>query len=141
MVSRIIKSKGIFEYLECAREIVNEGHQIKFLLVGPLESEFGNISQSSIDEYADVCSYLGFRDDVSSLISLSHIIVLPSYYKEGVPRVLIEGASLSKPLIATNVNGCRDIVVDKYNGIIIPVKDSKALVNGVLELSKKTRTS
>ena len=68
-------------------------------------------------------------------MKISDIVVLPSYYKEGVPRVLIEGAALGKPLISTNVNGCRDIVKDNENGLIIPTRDSKKLTHAILLLA------
>jgi len=103
-----------------------------------MEANSIDINHAVLDEYANFCSYIGFRTDVSSLISLSNIVVLPSYYKEGVPRVLIEGASLAKPLIATDVDGCRDIVIDNFNGLLIPKNNSEALAKCILELIKKS---
>lgn len=132
LVSRIIKAKGIVEYLESARAISGLSNKVRFLLVGPIEAGTDALDKSVIDGYSDVCSYLGYRSDVSTLIALSDIVVLPSYYKEGVPRTLIEGAALSKPLITTDVSGCRDIVINEYNGLLVPVKDSKKLSKAIL---------
>ena len=67
------------------------------------------------------------------------MVVLPTYYKEGVPRVLIEGAALSKPLISTDVNGCRDIVVNNYNGLLVPTKNPKKLSEAILTLVKNSK--
>jgi glycosyltransferase involved in cell wall biosynthesis len=135
LVSRIIKAKGIVEYLESARAVATSSDRVKFLLVGPIEGGIEGFQKSLIDDYSDVCTYLGYRSDVSTLIALSDIIVLPSYYKEGVPRTLIEGASLSKPLISTAVSGCRDIVINDHNGILVPVKDSKKLSQAIQYLA------
>jgi len=135
LISRIIKAKGIIEYLESARLIKALSGDINFLLVGPLESGVEGIQQKIIDSYSDVCSYLGYRTDVSSLISLSDIVVLPSYYREGVPRALIEGAALCKPLIATDISGCRDIVIDQYNGLVVPIKNARKLSQAIFYLA------
>ena len=76
-------------------------------------------------------------------MEISDIVVLPSYYKEGVPRVLIEGAALGKPIISTNVNGCRDITIHDKNGLIVPIKDSNKLADAILLLAndKEKRTA
>ena len=135
LISRIIKAKGIIEYLESAKSLNKSEKGIKFLLVGPVESGDDSIDISSIKKYEEFCVYLGYRNDISSLIHLSDIVVLPSYYKEGVPRTLIEGASLSKPLISTDVSGCRDIVLHQHNGIIIPPKNVDKLSKAIKFLS------
>ena len=135
LISRIIKAKGIIEYLETARALSSHSKRLRFLLVGNIEAGVDALHKSTIDEYSDVCRYLGRRDDVSSLIAISDIVVLPSYYKEGVPRALIEGASLRKPLISSSVSGCRDIVIDKHNGLLVPPQDVKKLMEAILYLS------
>lgn len=136
LVSRILKSKGIVEYLESSKEIQRKNSKkFKFFLVGPLDVGDDSIDKPFLNKYEDYCTYLGYRKDVSSLMKISDIVVLPSYYKEGVPRVLIEGAALGKPLISTNVNGCRDIVKDNENGLIIPTRDSKKLTHAILLLA------
>lgn len=134
LISRLIKAKGIIEYLEAARELNHGSKAVNFLLVGGIEPGVDRISESKIGGYSDVCHYLGHRSDVSSLIAVSDIVVLPSYYKEGVPRTLIEGATMSKPLISTNVRGCRDIVRDQHNGLLVPIKDSNKLAQAILYL-------
>jgi glycosyltransferase involved in cell wall biosynthesis len=139
LVSRIIIAKGILEYLECARFTSTESLNIKFLLVGPLEPQSaGGLSRSLIDEFSGVCSYLGYRTDVSTLISLSDIVVLPSCYKEGVPRALIEGAALSKALVTTDISGCRDIVLNRYNGLLVPVKSVLKLSEAIVYLAENS---
>lgn len=135
LIARIIKAKGIIEYLESARELSKRSKRLKFLLVGNIEAGADALHKSIIDEYSDVCLYLGHRDDVSSLIAVSDIVVLPSYYKEGVPRTLIEGASLRKPLVSTSVSGCKDIVIDKHNGILVPPQDAEKLMDAIWYLS------
>lgn len=139
LISRILKAKGVLDYLESATEISKLSNNVKFLLVGPIEIGPDGIKKTDIDKYKDVCDYLGFRSDVPNLIKISDVVVLPTYYKEGVPRVLIEGAALSKPLISTDVNGCRDIVVNNYNGILVPTKNPKKLSEAILTLVKNSK--
>ena len=134
LISRLIKAKGIIEYLEAAQELNRGSRALNFLLVGGIEPGVDGVEESKILEYSDVCCYLGHRSDVSSLMAISDIVVLPSYYKEGVPRTLIEGASMSKPLISTNVSGCRDIVIDQHNGLLVPIKNSDKLAQAILYL-------
>ena len=135
LISRMLQSKGVIEYLESAKKITKNSNEIKFLLVGPKEVGEERVDLSVINQYEEVCTYLGYRSDASSIMQISDIVVLPSYYKEGVPRVLIEGAALGKPIISTDVNGCRDIAVHNENGIIVPIKDSNKLSNAILLLA------
>ena len=134
LISRIIKAKGIIEYLESSALVKHHSKNVRFLLVGPIEGN--EVSKADIQEYSDSCTYIGFRDDVSSLIFLSDVVVLPTYYKEGVPRCLIEGAALGKPLIATDASGCRDIVQNDENGILINTHDVIGLSDAILKLVK-----
>lgn len=134
LISRIIKQKGIIQFLESARAVSALSDNTRFLLVGSIEMGSSGIELSVIEAYSNVCQYLGHRGDVSSLIAISDVVVLPSYYKEGVPRSLIEGASLGKPLISTKVSGCSDIVVDNYNGVLVPPKDTQELTRAILHL-------
>ena len=71
--------------------------------------------------------WLGYRSDVLDLLKKCHIVAFPSYYKEGLPRALIEATAIGRPIITTNSIGCKETVIDGYNGYLIPIKDSDAL--------------
>ena len=88
-------------------------------------------------------NYLGYCSDMVEIIRASDLIVLPSHYREGVPLSLIEAASVGKPIVTTDMPGCREIVVDGVNGFLVPIKDSAALANKIKEilLNKNLRAS
>ena len=139
LVARMIEAKGVLEYLEAAKILSNNKNEYRFFLVGSIESGVGSISLSKINEYSNVCEYLGYRTDIAWLMSQSSIIVLPTYCKEGLPRTLLEGATLEKPLIATNVGGCKDIVINEHNGMLVKAKCSRSLASAVQHLASNPK--
>jgi len=136
MVARAIWHKGIREYYEAATLLAGYDN-IQFLLVGDIDE--GNPSAVDRDflENASV-KWLGHRDDILALTSLSNIYVLPSY-REGVPRTLLEAASMGKPIVTTDTVGCREVVKDGYNGYLVPVSDSKSLYEKIELLINDTK--
>jgi N,N'-diacetylbacillosaminyl-diphospho-undecaprenol alpha-1,3-N-acetylgalactosaminyltransferase len=76
-----------------------------------------------------------FRTDVREILSLADVVVLPSFFGEGVPRVLLEASAMSKPIVTTDNPGCREVVEHRHNGFLVPVKDSEALAAAIAELS------
>ena len=130
LVARMIKSKGIYEFSEAAKEITKQYPSTLFLLVGSFNDR--DIDSFSRKVFFDICSHvnwLGYRDDVANLIKISDIIVLPTYYREGIPRVLLEAAALGKPLIATDTPGCNEVIKDGENGFLVDPKNSIQLTN------------
>ena len=123
MIARVIKDKGVNEYIKAASILKDKAN---FLYVGDIDK--GN-KNTFLPNWENV-KYLGFRKDIKDLISISDIVVLPSYYREGVPRTLLEAASMGKALITTNSVGCKEVVIDNYNGFLVPIKD-------YISLSKK----
>ena len=124
MVSRAIWHKGIREFYEAA-SLLLENKSIQFILVGDVDE--GN--PSSVDRrYLEAGNvlWLGHRDDIALLTAMSDIYVLPSY-REGVPRTLLEAASMAKPIVTTDTVGCREVVVDGENGYLVPVRDANRL--------------
>ena len=77
----------------------------------------------------DYIKWLGYRTDILNLLKDCHIVAFPSYYKEGLPKSLIEAAAIGRPIVTTNSVGCKDTVVEGYNGFLVPVKDSDALAD------------
>lgn len=137
MVARLVRQKGVLEFLKAARLIhrSQSNLNVRFLLVGPTTSEGRQaISSSELEAYSDVVQHLGARSDVPALLSTSDIFVLPSYYREGVPRVLLEAGALGLPLITTDMPGCREVVKNGCNGILVPPRDEVALAKAITEL-------
>ncbi|NOZ91329.1 MAG: glycosyltransferase family 4 protein [Epsilonproteobacteria bacterium] len=129
LISRLIKDKGVIEYIEAIKSIKAKYPNVKFKILGSYY--FGNptsISKDEVEEWVNdgIIEYLGYTDAVLEEIEKADCIVLPSY-REGLSRVLLEAASMSKPIITTNVPGCKDVVVDEYNGYLVPPKDSNSL--------------
>jgi glycosyltransferase involved in cell wall biosynthesis len=135
MVARLVKEKGIKEYLEAANRICQSVSDVVFLLVGPLETE--EAREILADEprgIPNTIRYLGQRNDVPALLALSDIFVLPSYYREGLPRVLLEAGAMGLPLITTEMPGCCETVQPGWNGLLVPPRDSSALAVAVSQL-------
>ncbi|AUT00934.1 glycosyl transferase family 1 [Nostoc sp. CENA543] len=135
MISRLVVSKGVREYLQAANIVCQRMKNVTFLLVGPLASEGRQaVSMQEVQKQAQTVRYLGPRNDIPSLLSLTDIFVLPSYYREGVPRVLLEAATMERPLITTDMPGCKEVVRDGWNGLLIPPKNPQALATAILQL-------
>jgi glycosyltransferase involved in cell wall biosynthesis len=124
-VGRVLRDKGIVEYVEAARRLRADGIAAKFDILGPLEAPNRTaLSRHEVDSWVGegLVQYLGVADDVRPYIGAAHCVVLPSY-REGVPRTLLEAASMARPLIATNAVGCRDAVEDGVNGYLVRIGD------------------
>jgi len=126
MIARVIRDKGVREYLEAAQRLKDRAH---FLYIG--ETDSGN--KGAFNPDWGVVRHLGFQENVREWIALSDLVVLPSY-REGVPRTLLEAAAMGKALVATDVPGCREIVRHEVNGLLAPARDASALAWGVEEL-------
>lgn len=134
MVARLVKDKGVLQYLEAARRIQQCRDDIDFVLVGPLSSEGKQaISPSIIRSYSNEVHYLGERKDVPELLSAANCFVLPSYYREGVPRVLLEAGYMGVPLVTTDMPGCREVVKNGWNGWLIPPRQVRPLADAIIK--------
>jgi len=144
LIARLIKDKGIIEYIEAIKYIRHKYPNVKFKILGSYY--FGNpssISKEEIESWVEqgLIEYLGYTDNVLEEIEKADCIVLPSY-REGLSRVLLEAGSMVKPIITTNVPGCRDVVDDGANGYLVPPKDSQALalaMEKIISLSPQER--
>jgi len=112
--------------LKAAKLCYEEGYRYNFLLVGQLDTD-NSISLEEIESYRGFVNYLGRREDIKELLALSDIFVLPTYYREGVPRVLLEASAMGLALITTNMPGCKDVVSDEYNGKLIEIEHPRDL--------------
>ncbi|WP_133406250.1 glycosyltransferase family 4 protein [Parashewanella tropica] len=139
MVARLVKDKGVLQFLEAAKRVKNKSKNVRFFLVGPSSGEGKEaISINQIQEYSDYVTYLGKRKDINLLLKLSDVFVLPSYYREGVPRVLLEAGGASLPLITTNMPGCKEVVIDKWNGWLVKPRSVEDLEDKILNSLKLT---
>jgi glycosyltransferase involved in cell wall biosynthesis len=128
-VGRVLRDKGIVEYVDAARRLRAAGVAAEFAILGPLEVQNRTaLPRRDLERWVDdgVVRYLGVADDVRPHVAAAHCIVLPSY-REGVPRTLLEAASMARPLIATDAVGCRDALDDGINGYLARVADSNDL--------------
>ncbi len=145
MIGRLVKEKGFIEYFEAAKIIKDKGGKAKFLSVGPTQDKATAVSPTALANEFGLESeilFLGLRLDIPELMSVTDVLVLPSHGIEGLPRVLIEAAAMGKPVVATDTRGCREVVEDGKTGILVPMKDSQALADAILELlSDKERAS
>jgi glycosyltransferase involved in cell wall biosynthesis len=137
----MIKEKGVFELIEAAN-ILKEKYQnkVRFLLCGGIDDNPKAISKEELKKNCDndYIQWLGYRTDVKELLEKSHIVAFPSYYKEGLPKSLIEACAIGRPIVTTDSIGCKDAVIDGYNGFLIPIKNSQALA-GKLEILIKDK--
>jgi glycosyltransferase involved in cell wall biosynthesis len=134
--ARLLWDKGVGEFVEAARILNKKGVNAIFSLVGEIDPHNPEcISQKKIDEWKQegVVNILGFRDDMVNCIQDSSIVCLPSY-REGLPKSLLEAASCGRPIVTTDVPGCREIVKDGINGFLVPSKDSALLADSLYKL-------
>lgn len=142
--ARLIKEKGINEYLEAAKLVKRKYPNTNFALLGVVADNPSAISVDVITQlYKEgVIDYWGSSDNMSETLNKVDIMVLPSYYREGIPKVLIEALSKGLPVITTDNVGCRETVEDGKNGYMIPVKDVVALstaMEKIIQLSPEQR--
>ncbi len=133
LVSRMIKDKGIIEYVEAAHKLRKRYNNVEFLLLGPLDSKHPtSITQKQLRYWTKMgdVKYLGETNDVRYYLKSADVIVLPSY-REGIPVSLIEGAAMGMPIITTDSTGCREVVEDGINGYLVPIKDSAKLASAM----------
>ena len=132
-ISRLLADKGVFEYVQAARILKNRGTAAKFLLAGSTDpANPTSLSDRDLVELRQegVVELIGFQADVPNLLSNCNIVVLPSY-REGFPKVLIEAAACGRAVVATDVSGCRDAVVDGATGTLVPVRNAEALADAI----------
>ena len=138
MIGRLLREKGMFEYLEAARMVKADRPSTQFLLLGDIDANLTSLNSSALDALRaeGTVEYLGTVRDVRPVISGAHVIVLPSYH-EGMPRSVLEGLSMGRAVITTDAPGCRDTVEPERNGLIVPVRDAVALAAAMSRLADR----
>jgi glycosyltransferase involved in cell wall biosynthesis len=137
--SRLLHDKGVFDFINAAKILKKRAIKAKFLLAGNLDSD--NTSSLSNKELQNIkkekiVKVLGYHQNIPLLFARSNIICLPSYYGEGLPKVLIEAAAASRAVITTNIPGCRDAIIPNKTGLLVPLKNPKKLADAFEYLIK-----
>ncbi len=146
MASRLLYDKGVLEFVETARTIRAKREDTVFIMAGAADpANPDSVTNEDLNEWAESGDVLiaGHVSDMPRLLSISDIVVLPTYYPEGIPRVLIEAAAMRKPIVSTTIPGVAEIVEDGANGILVPPRDAPSLVSAIQELldNPKTRSN
>lgn len=136
MVARLVAAKGVRQYVEAARMVRRHRPDIEFKLVGWFEDGPDAINREEIDTWQKegTLQFLGKLDDVRPALRDCSIFALPTYYREGLPRTILEAMATGRPIITTDIPGCRETVIDGRNGRLIPTHDAEALSEAVLAI-------
>jgi len=130
MVARLLRDKGVYEFVSAARRILENGSPARFLLLGGRDERNPRVlplADLQAWQKEGVIAWLGEVVDVRPALRQADVVVLPSYYLEGIPRSLLEAAAMAKPVITTNSVGCREAVIDGVTGLLVPPRDTDAL--------------
>lgn len=140
-VLRIMKDKGISEYLEAAQKISAKRPDVHFYLAGEYEEETRQLYEPRIQELSEkgVLKYLGQIDNVPEVMAASHVIIHPSYH-EGLSNVLLEAAASARPVLASNVPGCRETLQQGLSGLLFAPKDTESLIQAVKTILSYTES-
>lgn len=138
MISRIIRSKGVLDFMHAAQEITSHHPNTCFLLVGPDdEDSLDRLSNEELTRLKQTVSCPGSMEDIPSVLAISDMFVLPSAYREGIPRVLLEAASMGLPIVTTDSPGCNEVVEHAVNGFLIPAGAPGELARAIEHLLER----
>lgn len=137
LATRLLWEKGLQEFVEAASELRSEGLRVRFLVAG--DPDPGNpsaVPMETVNQWAKkgIIEYLGHIDDMAALLNEVDMVALPTFYREGTPRILLEAGASGLPMIATDMPGCREAVVDGQNGLLVPARDARALATAIRAL-------
>lgn len=135
LIARLLKDKGLREYVEAARMLRARYPEVRFRLVGSIDTNPTAICPREFQSWLDegVIEYLGGKEDVRPAIAAASAYVLPSY-REGTPRTILEAMAMGRPVVTTDAPGCRETVRDGVNGYLVPVRDAPALADAIERL-------
>ncbi len=135
--ARMVEDKGTLVLIDAAKRLEDKYKQkAQFLLCGGLDTNPHGITKEKLENLCDgsYIQWLGYRKDVKELLERSHIMAFPSWYREGLPKSVIEAEALGRPVVTTDSVGCKDTVIDGYNGFIVKPKDPKQLADAIKTL-------
>ena len=137
MVSRLLWDKGVREFVDAAMLVRKARGDVVFTLVGaPDDGNPTSVSSQQVRSWteAGLVEWWGHREDIADVLARSHVAVLPSH-GEGMPKTLLEAAACGRPIVATDVPGCREVVRHGSNGLLVPARDARALADAVMALA------
>ncbi|RJF93641.1 sugar transferase [Sphingomonas cavernae] len=133
MVARLLRDKGLCEFVEAARLLRARGAPARFLLLGPLDANPTGIKRAEVEAWhaEGLVEYLGETRDVAPILARATVFVLPSYYREGLPRTILEAMAVGRAVITTDMPGCREPIVEGVNGFLVAPRDAGALADAM----------
>jgi len=133
LIARLLREKGVREFAEAARRIKGNYPEVRFLLIGPLDTNPGAIRESEVRSWVEegLLEWVPWTEDVRPYLRQTSVYVLPSSYREGVPRSTQEAMAMARPVITTDAPGCRETVVPGVNGFLVPPRDAQALAEAM----------
>lgn len=139
LIARLIREKGVYDYIEAARKVKTLHPEARFILVGNVDLNPGSVSESEIRAWVSegVVEWPGQVADVRPWIAQASVFVLPSYYREGLPRSTQEAMAMGRPIITTDVPGCRETVEHGVNGFMVPGRNPDALAKAMLNFVQR----
>jgi glycosyltransferase involved in cell wall biosynthesis len=147
MIARLLRDKGVYEYVEAARMVKRTHRQARFVLVGPFDPNPTAVKPHEVEAWVreGVIEYGGAVDDVRPWIAGCHVFVLPSYYGEGIPRTILEAMAMGRPVITTDWRGCREAVRSGTNGLLIQPRSAHDIASAqsllVRDIERRRRMS
>lgn len=139
--SRMIRPKGMDDFVEAAKILKERGVKARFVMVGkPDPGNPESIPEKELSKWNDekAVEYWGYRSDIIEVLQTATIVVLPSVYGEGVPKSLIEAAACEKPIVAYDIPGSREIVRHEVNGLLVPVREVESLADAICKLLEES---
>ncbi|WP_026187121.1 glycosyltransferase family 4 protein [Ensifer sp. BR816] len=138
MIARLLRDKGVVEYIQAARIVRRTFPDARFQLLGHFDSNPTAISREEINDWVSegILDYLGTTKDVRPYLAACNVFVLPSYYREGIPRSILEALAVGRPIITTDLPGCRDTVEPGVNGITVKPLDVIALADAMASFAR-----
>jgi len=138
LMARLLREKGVYDYIEAARKVKAIHPEVRFVLLGSVDVNPSSISEAEVNDWVmqKLIEWPGHVEDVRKWIAMSSVFVLPSY-REGLPRSTQEAMAMGRPVITTDVPGCRETVIDEVNGFMVPVRDPSALADAMIKFVRE----
>ncbi|MCF3641822.1 glycosyltransferase family 4 protein [Rhizobium sp. TRM95111] len=138
LVARLLEDKGVVDFVEAARRLKPQFPAAEFRILGHFDPNPSAISREQMDAWVKegLVTYLGETRDVRPFLADCNVFVLPSYYREGIPRSILEALSTGRAIITTALPGCRDTVVDGVNGYLVPARDPRQLAQAMMHFAE-----
>lgn len=136
MAARLVREKGVFHFVEAAALIKEKYPHVEFILGGNIDQNPSAITQKQLQECSQYVNYIGYVENMAEALKTASVFIYPSYYREGVPRSILEAMACGRPIITTNTIGCRETVINNENGYLITPKNTNALVEAIENIVK-----